>query len=148
MTIEAMKQALEALRSDDYFIHVNAIKALEAALEAHKALAKQSDSVEHSAQHVSTECVGEPVAWLYESPMPDNSMFVGSSVERLKIGIGVTPDTIETPLYTHPYVPTERQPKREWVELTDEEVLELWIKHRDVRAFARAIQALSKEKNT
>lgn len=42
---------------------------------------------------------GEPVAWLYESPMPDGSVFVGASAERLKIGIGVTPDSKEYPLY-------------------------------------------------
>lgn len=44
----------------------------------------------------------EPVAWLYETPMPDGGFMRGSSVERLEIGVGVTTDTKERPLYTRP----------------------------------------------
>jgi len=44
-----------------------------------------------------------------------------------------------------------RAPKREWVGLTDEEILDLWIaNHKDTGAtdaFARAIEAKLKEKN-
>jgi hypothetical protein len=43
-------------------------------------------------------------------------------------------------------------PKREWVGLTDDEILDLWIaNHKDTGAtdaFARAIEAKLKEKNT
>lgn len=42
---------------------------------------------------------GEPVAWLYESPMPDGSVFTGASAERLQVGVGTPPGTIEKPLY-------------------------------------------------
>lgn len=55
---------------------------------------------------------GEPVAWLYTTPMPDGSTFVGASSERLQIGIGVTPGTIEQPLFTAPQ-PVEREPLTE-----------------------------------
>ena len=41
----------------------------------------------------------EPVAWLYESPMPDGSVFTGASAERLQVGVGTPPGTIEKPLY-------------------------------------------------
>ena len=41
----------------------------------------------------------EPVAWLYESPMPDGSVFTGASAERLQVGMGTPPSTIEKPLY-------------------------------------------------
>ena len=41
----------------------------------------------------------EPVAWLYESPMPDGSVFTGASAERLQVGVGTPPSTIEKPLY-------------------------------------------------
>ena len=49
----------------------------------------------------------EPVAWLYKSPMPDGSVFIGASVERLQIGVGVTPDSTEQPLYAHPMPPDD-----------------------------------------
>ena len=42
---------------------------------------------------------GEPVAWLYESPMPDGSVFTGASAERLQVGVGTPTGTIEKPLY-------------------------------------------------
>ena len=45
---------------------------------------------------------GEPVAWLYESPMPDGSVFTGASAERLQVGVGTPPGTIEKPLYAAP----------------------------------------------
>ena len=108
MTIEAMKQALEALK---LAVMQNEHDMLMTGEEVHKCVVAGIGL----SQAIAEAEKQEPVAWLYESPMPDNSMFVGASVERLKIGIGVTPDTIETPLYTHPYVPTERQPKRERV---------------------------------
>ncbi len=60
----------------------------------------------------------------------------------------VRPAEFNTPLYTHP-------PKREWVGLTDEEVVRLKLDGRDLefvsmtalRRFARAIEAKLKEKN-
>ena len=51
------------------------------------------------------------------------------------------PPKAETDLYTHP------QPKREWVGLTDEEVVECWAR-RNMFHIAHAIEAKLKEKNT
>ena len=136
MSIETMKQALEALENT-YALRDDVIAAKESLRQA----------IAEAEKH---EVSQEPVAWLYESPMPDNSMFVGASVERLKIGIGVTPDTIETPLYTHPYVPTERQPKREWVGLTIGEtaiIVKMLERGNFIVAIA-AVQAKLKQKNT
>ena len=73
---------------------------------------------------------GEPVAWLYESPMPDGSVFTGASAERLQVGVGTPTGTIEKPLYlaapptaqAEGWRPIETAPKGElvllWSEIT------------------------------
>ena len=66
-------------------------------------------------QQALAEPEQEPVAWLYKTPLRDGSFFVGASAERLQIGVGVHPDSIEQPLYTAPQ-PAKREP------LTDEEI--------------------------
>ena len=60
------------------------------------------------------------------------------------------------PLYTHPQPKAEQEPKREWVGLTDEEVVKLKMDGRDLefvsmtalRRFAKSIEQALKKKNT
>lgn len=88
---------------------IEAIKHYEAALLEVFSRGATDDLFEHwnkARQAIADLEKQEPVAWLYESPMPDGSVFVGASAERLSIGVAVTSETIEKPLYTHP-------PKRE-----------------------------------
>jgi len=141
---KAMRLALEALkqmRAQTNFNHWHfdicdqAIKALEAALEAHKALAKQS-----------TKCLGEPVAEVKENPYCPE----GHSDEITKyLPVGMK-------LYTTPQ-PAERKRKP----LTDEQIMALLVelcvptKYEGVTetftAVVRTIEAahgITKEKNT
>ena len=119
MSIEAMKLALEALLS--VWEDGEAITALRAAIE-------------QAEKH-------EPVAWFTEDHREDKSATTYSKKmsERWKEkGWPVTP------LYTAP-------PQREWVGLTDEEIEDLYFDRfsmGELDAFARAIEAKLKEKNT
>jgi hypothetical protein len=72
----------------------------------------------------------EPVAWMYKNGIymsdPSNS---------------VSPEFVITPLYT-------ASPKREWVGLTDEEIVEILdFDNPTIRKFAYAIEAKLKERN-
>jgi len=104
---DTLKLAYEALNYiDDNYMSLpkvgnEAIKSLEAALEAHKALASEQE------QRSVSEHTGEPVAWALGNNIESDYVF-----------------TKETPLYTTPYVPTGRQ-QRTWVGLTDEQKLDL-----------------------
>jgi hypothetical protein len=119
MSIEAMKQALDALENKRH--EYRAYQAITALRQAIEQAEKQ-----------------EPVAWITNFGSSS-----GPSVS-LKPPSGGFFGVI-TPLYTTP-------PRKEWVGLTDDEILDLWIaNHKDTGAtdaFARAIEAKLKEKNT
>jgi len=128
MSIEAMKQAIEALKksepSDDspskWLEHYAAIVALEQAI-------KQAEKQ-------------EPVAWISKDDAEDLRRG-GSLTVMLDPNGG---DIDDVALYAAP-------PQREWVGLTDEEILEI-DKGLDARsyslfAYTRAIEAKLKEKN-
>lgn len=143
--IESSKQALEALKEyafkgvvteKDWQGYKDTIKALEAALEAHKALAQPQSDIKQepvAEPHKSTECVGEPVAW---GNFKEDGALVGLSQHPEDQANW----TNRKPLYTHP------QPKRE--PLTDEQIEKLLDaviadkKTKDqIGDFARAIEA-------
>ena len=129
MSIEAMKQAFEALENKRHeYRAYQAITALRQAIE-------QADQQ-------------EPVAYLYHdtacaelaNPLADSTLLV-LACDRKPNGRN------ETPLYTAP-------PRKEWVGLTDEELIELkrqWVSGEFswvVFDFLNAIEAKLKEKNT
>jgi hypothetical protein len=98
------------------------------------------DDVNTSQERVdeTTKQEHEPVAWISDSPTKGN----GKQLHWAKAEAWRWSSNI-TPLYTTP-------PKREWVGLTDEEILaEIPITTiRPATTFARAIEAKLKEKNT
>jgi hypothetical protein len=75
-----------------------------------------------------------PPHWTYSDRFP-NKEFAGDAWDRWQV----------TPLYTAP-------PKREWVDLTEEQIFEIWVKSpaetEDRFAFVKAVIAALKEKNT
>ena len=124
MSREAMKQALEALESDPI---------------SHAGLVSRKQAITALRQALETE--QEPVAWMYVNE--------DGECEQIEYG-PVFDDPGVTPLYTSP-------PKREWVGLTDEEIYDCEeeagvpqyeISSADLYAFAQAIEAKLKEKNT
>ena len=130
MSIEAMKQVLEALEglSEPYYV-LKAQDALRTAI------------AEASKQDVQQEMEQEPVAWQWL----DTGTFRKSLPSSAEPGAW-------NPLYTTP-------PRREWVGLTEEELEMLELKHAppvhpefvkddDWWEFARAIEAKLKEKNS
>jgi hypothetical protein len=148
MSKEAMKLALEALKyMDGYYISfpqqgMQAIKALEAALEAHKALAKQEQRNVTKNEHdvlmkalaksgkvvdagfLSKQEQGEPVGKIVDCD------FVGNSIARFERHI-----PFGTLLYT---TPQQRKP------LTDEQIYDMYNEPRsdaEMLEFARAIEA-------
>ena len=126
MSIEAMKQALEALEqlqggctdSDDGTVEAitvwcpDVITALRAAIEEAE---KQ-----------------EPVAWMYDLKQRGSFEGVSTEYSRVKLSIGEN----WVPLYT--------APPRQWQGLTDEEI----DAKTDFRATVRYFEAKLKEKNT
>jgi hypothetical protein len=147
MSIEAMKQALEIIKNmrsgygDDYHTgkEWTAMDALRQAIEQAE---KQEKLCNYCGGIGRVVCNGrcmseqEPVAWVDKV-----------WVERLDISKQLRMELLfsrcqlnnnQIPLYTAP-------PKREWVGLTDEEIVACgWC---DLR-FARAIEAKLKERNT
>jgi len=145
MSIEVMKKALEALNTcveGDYSTgHViepafdkdlvnKAITALRQAIEQ----AEQWDTSDmaHRSGGLSVEQAEkqETVAWMSQ----------GGDVSRSKKHFEEMGFNSVIPLYTAP-------PKREWVELTEEEITEYssWLSGRNV---VRAIEAKLRERNT
>jgi hypothetical protein len=89
----------------------------------------------------------EPIAWINAEEI--GYMYVSklNGSTDWKTNLGLVPEENDIPLYTAP-------PKKEWVGLTDEEILEEYRQSygddgnlTDVY-FARAIEAKLKEKNT
>ena len=147
MSIEAMKQALEALEIEDSACrhekemtpeHIaSSITVLRQAIEQ----AEQQTHTDHPMRHWDRTCPAcvaeaekqEPVAWMTNSEQDVTAEFLFSHVQ--------TP-MHKIPLYTAP-------PKREWVRLTDEEEIELDEKYGDdINAYIDARDAKLKEKNT
>jgi hypothetical protein len=137
MSIEAMKQCLEALEINLVFLrNVKPFKGQEDL--ASDCVAMTEETITSLHQAIAEAEKQEPVAWMDEYG------------RLLKYVDPVCPT--DTPLYTHP------QPKREWVGLTDDEIEEsriLWLtpKHgsvtsADVKAFVQILEAKLKEKNT
>jgi len=144
LAIKVLKTAQNNLAPSKHSAHVygdgelwdeyaDAIKALEAALEAHKALAKQSDSVE---QRSVSEHTGEPVAWklLEELPPPIDQALDDVSVSSRR-RVLVTNNINATNRMGQPshvwFVSPQRVKKGEWVGFTDSmqkvEALTHWL---------------------
>ena len=132
MSIEAMKQALEALETlnsgDSYKTH-NAATALRLAIaEAEKpwvktyAGGKPNYTTPVHASDIPQERVDEkpkhghePVAWIKDDELAFMSAAKMLDATEWKTNLGLKPEHGDVPLYTTP-------PKREWVGLTDEEI--------------------------
>ena len=157
MSIEAMKQALEALEIEDSACrhekemtpeHIaSSITVLRQAIEQ----AEQQTHTDHPMRHWDRTCPAcvaeaekqEPVAWMYIEP--DNKF---KTVHIDDCDYSQFPNDEWFPVYTAP-------PKREWVGLTDEEIQQVVydlgtigdLSH-DEFDIARAVIAKLKEKNT
>ena len=138
-SIEAMKLALEVLEKNtkhlpaDFDYHFDAITAIKEAL-------------------AQTQ---EPVAWMWRCnpycDWPNWEVSLKRPADSGCYGDKRTEGYEDVPLYTAP-------PQRTWVGLTDEEVRDLWswsatseaekTANTQQHAFARAIEAKLKEKNT
>ena len=120
MTQEALKLALEFIENSEC-----GTADLEARIK--EALAQEQ----------------EPVAWMYQCTA-DNSepVLLRKKQNWAESGTGLW---VETALYTTP-------PQLTWVGLTDDDRLRLWLKTEaedvDRYAFAKAVEAALKEKNT
>lgn len=149
-TIEAMKQALEALESgpahweSEQPDHEAAITVLRAAI-TEASMQRLTD--------VQQEMEQEPVAFMWDYKRLDGHVETKAIfAHHYKTSPGdlayVLKGRDATPLYTHP-------PRREWVGLTDEEVQTIWKDatgcgdpSHDDEDLVRAIEAKLKEKNT
>jgi len=136
MSIEAMKQALEALEltADRMQKQRDAITALRAAI------------AEASGQDVQQEMEPEPVAWMYDWTTSDGEFIQNWTTSEAETLRDTEPTIISNvrPLYTQP-------PRREWVGLTDEELEVIYAANggtRTRRQIAAAIEAKLKEKNS
>ncbi len=129
MSIEAMKQALEALESG---CRMEAGRL--AWIEYDSSLVKQS--ITSLRQAIAEAEKQEPDA--YVSCLQNNSPIMCDLTKQDAEGL--------IALYTHPYVPTERQPKREWVGLTPHE--RMMCRSYDVDEAIAKTEAKLKEKNT
>ena len=124
MSIEAMKQALEALETATH------------QWEKEDAIASLRQAIEQAEKQ-------EPVVWMYQDKSTHEVRF-----QKHMRGFVDHGATYETPLYTTP------QPQREWVKLTPDEVFGIADQHPvegfdpDIMAYTRAIEAKIKEKNT
>ena len=130
MSIEAMKQALDCLQA------AYNLQQIDDLIPAHAPVKQAVSALRQAIVRVEKQ---EPVAWMYEVngahtildlfEPPDDAYDEGTLY----------------PLYTTP------QPQREWVGLTDEEVVNLvddedW--YNDPEGFVKIVEAKLKEKNT
>ena len=141
MSIEAMKQALEALEWNCKgeplpTLELKAITALRQAIEQAE---KQEKLCKYCGGIGRVVCDGrcmpeqEPVAWMYVNE--------DGECEQIEYGTDGCDDPDVQPLYTAP------PPKREWVGLTDKEIFDTLDSY-DEEVNARQIEALLKKKNT
>ena len=123
MSIEAMKQALEALELHaKQYPHMQKGYTVDAITSLRQAIA-EAEKQEPVAYVETKEVHGQMCSFIYRadstSLLPDGSK-----------------------LYTHP------QPKRELIGLTNDEVEELWERTGDYGSFYLAVDDKLKEKNT
>ena len=121
MTIEAMKQALEALKECNSYL---------GSPDLDEPIATLRQAIEQAEKQ-------EPVAWVTDLEFDSETELIPA---RRKGKLGT--DGMDIPLYA--------QPRREWVGLTDEEVQFVYADsgYNDIEMFAAAIEAKLKEKNT
>jgi hypothetical protein len=137
MSIEAMKQALEALENVRSYDKEN-LYGLDEDLTALRAAIAEASM--QRLTDVQQEMEQEPVAWMVYT-LDGKSVCVTDNPQDF------TEQHRALPLYTHP-------PRREWVELTDEEITRIGNLDWDSNYvgiwydFARAIEAKLKEKNS
>jgi hypothetical protein len=137
MSIEAMKQALEALENVRNYDKEN-LYGLDEDLTALRAAIAEAEK--QRLTDVQQEMEQEPVAWMVYT-LDGKSVCVTDNPQDF------TEQHRALPLYTHP-------PRREWVELTDEEITRIGNLDWDSNYvgiwydFARAIEAKLKEKNS
>ena len=125
MSIEAMKQALEALVEGAEGTRPLGVVTLEAIIDLRQAIAEAEKQ--------------EPETWMNKHGACTSALF-----REVEAG---AKDEYTQPLYTHP------QPQREWVGLTDDEIDEvlggdIQDEPNGLLDFVRAIEAKLKEKNT
>ncbi|NBW17119.1 MAG: hypothetical protein EBR82_54995 [Caulobacteraceae bacterium] len=134
MSIEAMKQALEALESFREISDFTPAQAVHAITTLRTAIA-EAEKQEPVGRVVSANCEYATVQWLRQTSE------VGGGDPKNSRSWPIAGDAV----YTTP------QPQREWVGLTDEEIWSngsrLSLSERGIREFARAIEAKLKEKN-
>jgi hypothetical protein len=138
MSIEAMKQALEALKSCSGVPHWPALQPSITAIRAAIEQAEKQEPVAWALQFIDDDDDEEdddPVFEIYES-------------ERRCRADAKRDGGVCKPLYLTPH-------QRKWVGLTDDEAMQTWdgiIKYAPgevrVKDFARAIESKLKEKNT
>jgi hypothetical protein len=132
MSIEAMKQALEALENVRNYDKEN-LYGLDEDLTALRAAIAEASM--QRLTDVQQEMEQEPVAWMVYT-LDGKSVCVTDNPQDF------TEQHRALPLYTHP-------PRREWVRLTDEDIDAAYADSGGIaRSFARAIDANLEEKNT
>ena len=159
MTVAAMKQALDALEvceQSDYgrkwiwpeSAHLTAMGNVREAITSLRQAIAEAEKQDGDCQQCGGKgCVAcdareqEPVAWLYMEPNNPH--------------INVHYDDVDRSQFPHDeWFPVYKQPKREWVGLTDEEIMEMldYGQYGRVPQYARnfveAVEAKLKEKNT
>ncbi len=135
MSKEAMKMALEALTGNwrtQEEMNAHHDKQMQAITALRETLAEQP------AQQ-------EPVAWMFQHEETGRMMCVDA--QQVEWGLEKFNPRLKkiAPLYTSP--PAQRT----WVELTDDEITDIWYESKpyyNEDDFARAIEAKLKEKNT
>ena len=134
MAIETMKQALQALR---FALHVGFDESSESQIKkGDKAVRQHQDAITALHTAIAEAEKQEPVAW--QGLHDQTDLYYRKPVQG---------DV--RPLYTTPPAA-----QRQWVDLTDEQIMQTWekvIKYAPgevrLKDFARAIQAKSKENN-
>jgi len=142
MSIEAMKQALERVDRaiDEPNITMSDGKALKEILrQLHLIKDALHAAISEASMQRLTDVQQEPVAWMVYT-LDGKSVCVTDNPQDF------TEQHRALPLYTHP-------PRREWVELTDDEIdfmasEEFGMGGFRVKAFACTIEAKLKEKNS
>jgi hypothetical protein len=156
MSKEIMQQALTVLKAWDALIKyqyggsneamtamqnvawrtLDTIEGLEQELAKPEqtALDKKADNARELGLDYEPE--QEPAAWISDSPTKGN----GKQLHFTKADAWKWSSNI-TPLYTAP-------PRKEWVGLTDEEMIEIWKQHGSYETLFKKVEIKLKDKNT
>ena len=154
MSLEAMKQALEALEGfipylplkdkeqcDRYDIAITSLRQAIAEAENIEKEKKKTDLfVNQMDDAIADAEKQEPVAWLFQNE--ETGLTECVDTQQVEWGFEKNNPRWQkiAPLYTHP-------PKREWVGLTDQELKVIHNKNYNYEELACAIEAKLKEKN-